>query len=95
MDIRNIIPGTKSIVYLFDHCRHALSILDRSILISQEYPLDPNKIANLMDNPNMIKDIKVSISNIYPGRYIILDGYHRFTAAVALELTEIQVIIIN
>lgn len=94
MNIKNIIPGTKSITYLFDNYRSSLSALDRSVLNSQEYSLDPDKIACFMRNPDLIRHIKVSMSQNYPCRYIILDGYHRFTAAVALGLKEVSVKIV-
>ena len=92
--INDIIPTIKILTYIYDNYRGALKYLDRTIISDQEFPLDITKIDEYYQTPALITSIKIKVSEIDPSKYVIIDGHHRFTAAVASNNLTINALII-
>ncbi len=92
--IKDIIPTIKILTYLYDNFRAASMYVDRTIISDQEFELNTSKIDRFRNTPSLMFPIKIKVSSIDPSKFIIVDGHHRFTAAVALNNLTINAILV-
>ena len=69
---------------MFDNHRDKISLIDRTILIPQLGRINKNRLDRFLNDPNLITPINVNISLTNPNKYVIIDGQHRFIAAIVL-----------